>query len=126
MYAKYKNKINDYNIHSLKMPNYNLLDSDYKKILEYYGETVPRSKRLLKKNAEDIMARKLCACIKKLGPLDPESEPRSIGICTRTVFKNKGLKRGTFKCRKPRKIQITKRSRKGISISIKHTRKKRN
>jgi hypothetical protein len=102
------------------MPNYNLLDSDYKKILEYYGETVPRSKRLLKKNAEDIMARKLCACIKKLGT---SFEPRSIGICTRTVFKNRGLKRGTFKCRKPRKIQMTKRSRKGVSFA--NTRKQR-
>jgi hypothetical protein len=102
------------------MPNYNLLDSDYKKILEYYGEPVPRSKRLLKKTAEDIMAKKLCACIKKL---DPNEEARSIGICTRSVVNNKGIKRGTFKCKKQRKIQITKNSRKGISL--KNTRKKR-
>jgi hypothetical protein len=107
------------------MPNYNLIDSDYKKILEYYGEPVPRSKRLMKKNAEDIMALKLCACIKKLGPLDPKSEPRSIGICTRTIFKNKGLKRGTFKCKKQRKVQMTKNARKGISIGNKNTRKNR-
>lgn len=102
------------------MPNYNLLDSDYKKILEYYGKTVPRSKRLLKKNAEDIMARKLCACIKKLGT---SFEPRSIGICTRSVFKTHGLKRGTFKCRKQRKVEMTKRSRKGVSFA--NTRKQR-
>uniref|UniRef100_A0A6C0HC62 Uncharacterized protein n=1 Tax=viral metagenome TaxID=1070528 RepID=A0A6C0HC62_9ZZZZ len=102
------------------MPNYNLLDSDYKKILEYYGKTVPRSKRLLKKNAEDIMARKLCACIKKLGT---SFEPRSIGICTRSVFKTRGLKRGTFKCRKQRKVEMTKRSRKGVSFA--NTRKQR-
>jgi hypothetical protein len=69
------------------------------------------------------MALKLCGCIKKLGPLDPKKEPRSIGICTRSVFKTKGLKRGTFKCKKQRKIQITKNSRKGISL--KNTRKKR-
>jgi len=97
---------------------YNLTESDYKKILEYYDKPVPRSKRLLKKDAENIMALKLCGCIKKLGPLDPKREPRSIGICTRSVFKTKGLKRGTFKCKK-RKIQMTKISRKGISIGTK-------
>jgi hypothetical protein len=97
---------------------YNLTESDYKKILEYYDKPVPRSKRLLKKDAENIMALKLCGCIKKLGPLDPKKEPRSIGICTRSVFKTKGLKRGTFKCKK-RKIQMTKTSRKGISIGTK-------
>jgi hypothetical protein len=107
------------------MPSYNLLDSDYKKILEYYGEQVPRSKRLLKKNAQDIVALKLCACIKKLAPLNPRGEARSIGICTRAVFKNKGLKRGTFKCKKQRKVQITKNTRKGISIGNKNTRKRR-
>lgn len=101
------------------MPVYNLTDSDYKKILEYYQKTVPRSKRLLKKDAENIMALKLCGCIKKLGPLDPKKEPRSIGICTRSVFKTKGLKRGTFKCKKGRRVQVTKNSRKGISIGTK-------
>jgi len=98
---------------------YSLTDSDYKKILEYYGEPIPRSKRLLKMKAENVMALKLCACIKKIGPLDPKNEPRSIGICTRSVLKTKGLKRGTFKCRKNRKIQMTKNSRKGISIGTK-------
>ena len=97
---------------------YNLTDSDYKKILEYYEKPIPRSKRLLKKDAENVMALKLCACIKKLGPLDPKKEPRSIGICTRSVLKTKGLRRGTFKCKK-RKIQMTKNSRKGISIGTK-------
>jgi len=97
---------------------HNLTDSDYKKILEYYNKSIPISKRLLKKNAEDVMASKLCACIKKLGSLDSKKESRSIGICTRTVIKNKGLKRGTFKCKKGRKISLKKTSRKGISIGI--------
>jgi len=99
--------------------SYNLTDADYKKILEFYEEPIPRSKRLLKMNAENIMALKLCGCIKKLGPLDPKTEPRSIGICTRSVFKTKGLKRGTFKCKNKRKMQMTKISRKGISIGTK-------
>ena len=80
---------------------------------------IPRSKRLLKKEAENVMALKLCGCIKKVGPLDPKKEPRSIGICTRSVFKTKGLKRGTFKCKKRRNVQIKKLSRKGISIGTK-------
>ena len=104
--------------------SHELTNDDYKKILEYYDKPVPRSKRLLKMNAENVMALKLCACIKKIGPLDPKKEPRSIGICTRSVFKTKGLKRGTFKCKKGRKIEMTKNSRKGISIGTK-TRKTR-
>jgi hypothetical protein len=81
-----------------------LTDTDYKNILNYYKKSIPKSKRLLKKNAEDIIALKLCSCIKKVGP----PEPRSIGICTRSVINNKGLKRGTFKCKKRRKIQLSK------------------
>jgi len=99
--------------------SYNLTDSDYKKILEYYNTPIPRSKRLLKKNAEDIIALKLCSCIKKVNQFNKTQEARSIGICTRTVVKTKGLKRGTFKCLKKRQVELSKPSRKNIVLGTK-------
>jgi len=77
--------------------NFELNDTDYKNILEFYGKKIPRSKRLLKKDAERIMANKLCRCIKKIKK-NVADEPRAIGICSRSVFKTKGLTRGKFKC----------------------------
>ena len=82
-----------------------LNNSDYKTILEYYKKSVPKSKRLLKMEAEKILATKLCKCIKKI---DPTNEAKSIGICTRSVVNNKGYRRGKFTCRKKPTIQIKK------------------
>ena len=45
---------------------YELSNNDYKKILEFYNKTIPKSKRLLKQQAEKIIATKLCRCIKKI------------------------------------------------------------
>ena len=73
-----------------------ITDNDYKKILEYYEKPIPRSKRLLKLEAETILATKLCRCIKKV---DVKNESRSIGICTKSVINNKGYTRGKFKCK---------------------------
>ena len=74
-----------------------ITDNDYKKILEYYKKPLPRSRRLLKLNAEKILSQKLCRCIKKV---DVNNEARSIGICTKTIFNRKGYTRGKFKCKK--------------------------
>jgi hypothetical protein len=78
--------------------------NDYKKILEYYGKNIPKSKRLLKMQAEKIISNKLCRCIKKF---DKKYESKAIGICTKTVINNKGFKRGNFTCKK-RSIKLTK------------------
>ena len=37
-----------------------ITDNDYKKILEFYKINIPKSKRLLKIQAEKILATKLC------------------------------------------------------------------
>ena len=42
---------------------------------------------------------KLCRCIKKIASTN---ESRSIGICTKSIFKNKGYTRGKFTCKKRR------------------------
>lgn len=81
-----------------------LNNNDYKKILEFYEKTIPKSKRLIKKAAEEIIGQKLCRCIKKVGP----PETRSIGICTKTVINNKGYTRGKFKCRGKSSISLKK------------------
>ena len=80
-------------------------NDDYKKILEYYNKPIPKSKRLLKIEAEQIMATKLCRCIKKI---EPTNEARSIGICTKTIFNNKGFTRGKFKCKAKKYVTFRK------------------
>ena len=72
---------------------------DYKNILKYYNEVIPRTNKEIRRTAEVLMATKLCGCIKKVGKKD-QTEGRAIGICTRTIFNRKKIKRGTFKCRK--------------------------
>lgn len=83
-----------------------LTNNDYTDILHFYKMRIPRSSRLLKQQAEKIIANKLCKCIKKL---DPKNEAKSIGICTKTIINNKGYKRGTFKCKPRRTVKLSKR-----------------
>ena len=41
-----------------------LTNKDYIDILTFYKINIPKSKRLIKKHAENIMSDKLCKCIK--------------------------------------------------------------
>lgn len=84
-----------------------LTNNDYKRILEYYNKPIPKSKRLLKIQAEKMLVNKLCRCIKKV---DKENEARSIGICTKTIINNKGFTRGKFTCKKRQSIKLLKRN----------------
>ena len=86
-----------------------LTNKDYKSILLFYNKSIPKSKRILKLQAEQIMAAKLCKCIKKV---DPEFEAKSIGICTKTIFIPKNITRGQFSCKKRRFVNMTKKNRK--------------
>jgi hypothetical protein len=82
-----------------------LTNKDYVSILKYYNMDIPKSKRLLKKHAEKIMAEKLCKCIKKI---DLINESKSIGICTKTIFNRKGFTRGQFECKKKQSVKFRK------------------
>ena len=84
-----------------------LNNTDYKKILEYYEMSIPKSKRLLKMSAEKIMSEKLCRCIKKVGE-EKQAEARAIGICTKTIFNRKGYTRGKFKCKGKSTVKFNK------------------
>jgi hypothetical protein len=81
-----------------------LKNKDYISILKFYKMTVPKSKRLLKQQAENILSEKLCKCIKKVDP----DEKKSIAICTKSIFNRKNLKRGKFNCKKNRSVKIQK------------------
>ena len=80
-----------------------LTNKDYINILKYYKLNIPKSKTLLKTQAEKIMAEKLCKCIKKI---DPKNEAKSIGICTKTIFNRKGYTRGQFQCKKAQSVKF--------------------
>ena len=82
-----------------------LTKKDYISILKFYKQHIQKSLRLLQKQAEQIMAQKLCKCIKKI---DPINESKSIGICTKTIFNNKGYSRGQFQCKKKQSVKIIK------------------
>jgi hypothetical protein len=82
--------------------------NDYKHILEFYKKPLPKSKRLLKLQAENLLASKLCRCIKKI---DKNSEQRAIGICTKSILNSKGYSRGKFTCKNKKTIKLTKKGK---------------
>ena len=86
---------------------FKLTNKDYLSILNYYNKPIPKSKILIKTQAEHIMGTKLCKCIKKVG-VKIKNEPRSIGICTKTIFNRKGFTRGKFTCKKKQSVQFKK------------------
>ena len=86
--------------------------SDYKSILYYYNVEVDTlSKKQIKLQAEEILAEKLCRCIKKVNA-NRKDKTRSIAICKNRVIKRKGLAIAGFKCkRKPRLLPFKKTKR---------------
>jgi hypothetical protein len=84
-----------------------LTNIDYKKILEFYNKPIPKSKRLLRIQAEKLLVTKLCRCIKKV---DKQNETRAIGICTKSIINSKGLIRGKFTCKKRQEINLKKKN----------------
>ncbi len=96
-----------------------LTKDDYRNILEYYEISLPRkaTAKALKHKAEDILAKKLCRCIKKVEPYKSTNEGRAIAICKKTLFTNRNLITHRFKCKKPQllpkkgtKLMKTKRN----------------
>ena len=96
--------------------SYELTKSDYMKILTYYDIKVPKTTDKIKQDAEKVLAEKLCSCIKKVNPVN---EAKSIGVCTRSIFNRKQLKRGTFRCKRGRKVSFRKTRKSGIQIGRK-------
>jgi hypothetical protein len=102
-----------------------LTKNDYEKILNYYN--IPfsssESSKQIKNKAEQILAEKLCKCIKKVKDSsdnsETEDESRAVAICNDTIFRRKGIRHSAFTCkRKPsllrfpgKKYSLVKRSK---------------
>jgi hypothetical protein len=84
---------------------------DYTKILKYYNLPIPKSTSNMKKQAEEVLALKLCRCIKKVSP---SNEAKAIGVCTRTIFERKKLMRGPFTCKRGRSVQVSRMRKRTI------------
>ena len=98
-----------------------LTKKDYQVILKYYGVQTKGLKIQAMRNAAlDILANKLCRCIKKVD----DDKSKSVPICKNSVFGKKGLDVSRFKCdEKPRLIPkkgskhaVTKRGRRKQTV----------
>lgn len=77
-----------------------LTHADYRVVLNYYG--VYNNKMTAKQTktaALDILANKLCRCIKKVG-----DDKQAIAVCKNSVLGKKSLKNGRFTCKKRPKL----------------------
>lgn len=86
--------------------------TDYEKILSYYKMPFENlSSQELKQKAEDILASKLCKCIKAVEK--KVGTQNAIALCTTSVFGKKGLKYFDMSCKGRAQLQ----SRKGRRIA---------
>lgn len=85
---------------------------DYIGVLKFYKMAIPKSKKKLQIQAENILSNKLCRCIKKVSEKMPDKdkkvEGRSIAICTKSIFNRKNIKRGKFNCKGNQSVKIYK------------------
>jgi hypothetical protein len=83
------------------MDGYELSKSDYISILKYYN--IPFKKNMsikkIKTLSENILARKMCKCIKKV-KRKSFNEGNSIAICKKSIFQNKNIDFFKFSCKK--------------------------
>ena len=102
-----------------------LSQNDYKKILRFYKQPIHKNKYTRKKVAENILAKKLCRCIKKVSKNKMHTIPEAkrtrismklskaqankdaVGICRNSVITRKNLKNFGFSCKK--KMRFRKR-----------------
>lgn len=108
------------------MSKFKLNKNDYLLLLKYYNvNSNGLSLSDIKNTAENILANKLCRCIKKvdnyyLKKNIIKKEKDIIGICKNSVITKKNLKINKFKCKnKPRLLKTKKKSK--IFKTIKQT-----
>lgn len=96
--------------------------NDYKTILKYYKINYDKmTNKQIKTKAENVLAEKLCKCIKKVDTIPtrktqtPINEKRTIPICKDSVFKKKGLHLYGFTCKKKPTLKSKKNTRRKLS-----------
>ena len=78
-----------------------LSKDDYIKILNYYKINYSKyNTQSIKRKAEEILANKLCRCIKKVKNNNKKIESTAISICKSSVLNRKNLSIGRFSCKK--------------------------
>jgi len=99
-----------------------LSKNEYKAILDHYNVKYARGMplKLLRKTAENELAKTLCRCIKKVKVLNPDEE-RAIAICKNSVVLKKNLGIYKFTCRKGRRLLPLKANPKGAALYKKGT-----
>ena len=86
--------------------------NDYISILKYYEiETSGMKTKDIKRRAEDILAKKLCRCIKAVDKKS-DNESKAIAVCKNSVFTKKNLKIAKFNCKKSAKLLSSRKNNK--------------
>ena len=89
--------------------------NDYISILKYYEiEPSGMKTKEIKRRAEDILAKKLCRCIKAVGNKQDikQSESKAIAVCKNSVLTKKNLKIAKFKCKRSAKLLSSRKNNK--------------
>lgn len=82
-----------------------LTKEDYIKILNFYNINYRKNNfNHIKRKAENILADKLCRCIKRVKNTSDKDENRAIGICKNSVLNKKDISAGKFSCKKRAKF----------------------
>ena len=91
-----------------------LSKEDYIEIIKYYNVSIPKDADTdkIKEIAEDLVAKKLCSCIKSINKeKHKDGEKRSIGICKTSILLKKGLSDRGFHCKKKPKITLKRKDK---------------
>ena len=100
-----------------------LNNKDYLAIINYYGIDTKGLKANDRKNiALDVLANKLCKCIKKISP---KRKGQAISICKNSIFTKKKLTVGRFNCKKKAAFIPNKINGQTLLKIASRTRKKR-
>ena len=94
-----------------------LNQKDFKSILKYYKIKFDDfTQEKIQKTAEDILATKMCRCIKKVNKKEKNkkekenNENKAIAICRNSVFRKKQLKNFGFTCKKKYNLKFNKQN----------------
>jgi len=90
-----------------------LSPNDYISILKYYNiDIIGMKAKVIKQKAEDILAEKLCRCIKSVeNNNSKKNNLKAIAVCKDSVLTKKNLKITKFKCKKSSKLLYTKKNK---------------
>ena len=87
---------------------------DYITILQYYDISYQDLTLFeMASKAEDILANKLCRCIKKVEK-ETKNKKKAIAVCTNSVLKQRNLKVYKYKCDKKNELISDKKTRKKL------------